>query len=174
MQTDNEAFNEHWNYFINAFRGKLKRSATKQQLTLPLAKLILTETALMWTSEYELAGRWLSTYCSEHPDKSEQLRQVLIDDMELADAKLSAPLPSWMPIAVAGAGGLTGLAVARYALSASRWVTAASALVPILILYPTMRQLLNRQAARATSTAINTWVSQLNKNKEQALAILSQ
>lgn len=172
MENHIERFNKLWNDdFITSFRGALIRESAKQSLSYSLVKLLLDEKKLQWTLDTEMCGRWLVNYEKEFPEKGGQIRNVLLNDMEVTEVQVSSA-GNVVKYALPLAGGAVGYATSRV-LELETLGTAAATILPIAVLYPATATYLSAKRKNKVLEQINAYVSQLDKFKRAVDAILS-
>lgn len=171
---EKDKFLSNWNDFITVLRGKLISTSRKQQLTYPLAKLILTDAALAWSSEYEVAGRWLNAYCAANPEKGQLVKQVLTTDMVFTEEQPQGELPAALTYVVPATGAVAGFAISRFCFTTSIWVQAAATLLPAALLYPAAKQMVEGRREQGKDRLINAYIDQLTKYRQSVESILME
>ncbi len=170
--THKDKFESLWKDFIALFKGKLIEVSKKQKLTTPLARLILTDAASTWFSDYEINGRWLKKLTQEDASRAKLVRDILEKDMTLQEVHKKGELPIicdlLLPLATAG----VGFAVSYY-LGADRLVQTLSALIPGALTYPGVRMLRKSQIENNKQVAIDQYVAQLEKYYNSILSVIS-
>lgn len=170
--TPKDKFESLWADFMALFKGKLIKAAEKQALSMPLARLILTDAAASWFSAYEINGRWLSSYSKEQPEKAAMIKGILQNDLSLQDMPKGGELPAYTNYALPLLGAGAGLAIS-YCLGAGRLVQAVSTIGPALLLYPAVKYFRKFQTDRNLQNAIDGYVAQLDKYYNSIVSILS-
>ena len=170
--TEKEKFQSQWTDFIALFKGKLIEASNKQTLSVNIARLILSDAASSWFSEYEISGRWLQRYAQEEPQKAELIRSILENDMTLQEIDKKSELPMYcdiiLPLATAGIG-----LAASYYLGYGKLVQACSTVIPGSLMYPAVKRFRNTQIKNNKQYAIDQYVSQLEKYYNSIISILS-
>lgn len=169
---EKEKFQSLWADFIALLKGKLIGASNKQTLSVNLARLILTDAASSWFSEYEINGKWLQGYTQKEPQKAELIRQILEEDMTFQENEGKKELPMYcdflIPLATAG----IGFAVSYY-LGYGRLIQACSTLIPGVLTYPAVKRVRNSQIESNKQVAIDLYVAQLDKYYNSIISILS-
>lgn len=172
MDTQKEKFESLWADFITLFRGKLIEAANRQTLSTPLAKLILTDAASSWHSEYDINGRWLVKLSQEEPEMAQLIREILEKDLSLTDVPKPSELPAYcdviLPLATAG----IGFAVSHY-FDCGHIAQACATIIPGALAYPAVKKFRKTQIENNKQAMINQYISQLDKYYYSIISILS-
>ena len=140
--TEKEKFEALWADFLALVRGKLITTANKQNLSTPLANLILSDAASSWGSEYERNGKWLNQFKETEPEKAQLVCDVLLRDMAFADIEEKNDLPDFYNYAIPAVGACIGLAMSMYA-GCGKLIQAISTIAPAALLYPAVKTFRN-------------------------------
>ena len=128
-----ELFEQYWNKFITRLRGKLISQSAEKELTFPVAKLILLDSAGDWATELDEGGRWLiRELTAQDRNAAEKVRQVL-ESMSFVEPEVSGNLPEVMDYAVPVVGAAVGAGIAVLA-DAGTIAKVASTVVPAVAL----------------------------------------
>lgn len=169
--TEKERFEALWADFLALVRGKLITTANKQNLSTPLANLILSDAASSWGSEYELNGKWLNQFKATEPEKAQLIQDVLLRDMMLADIEEKNDLPEFYNYVIPAAGACLGLAISMYS-GCGKLIQAISAIAPAALLYPAVKTFRGSMHDANKEKKIDNYMQQLEKYKNSILSIL--
>lgn len=170
--TEKEKFEALWADFLALVRGKLITTANKQNLSTPLANLILSDAASSWGSEYERNGKWLNQFKASEPEKAQLVHDVLLRDMTFADIEEKNDLPDFYNYVIPAAGACLGLAISMYA-GCGKLIQAISTIVPAALLYPAVKTYRGNMHDANKEKNINNYMQQLEKYKNSIVSILS-
>lgn len=172
MDTNKEKFVSLWNNFVSLTKGKLIQAAKGQDLTQPLANLILSETSHTWMSEHELNGKWLCKYTEENEKKASLIKEILLSDMRFDEIKQKSIMPGYYTYLIPAIGAVAGYAIGDYFKFNDVWHIISTA-VPAALLVPTVKAYRNEQLAKDKENIINLYIEQLTKYKNSIISILS-
>lgn len=170
--TEKEKFEALWADFLALVRGKLITTANKQNLSTPLANLILSDAASSWGSEYERNGKWLNQFKETEPEKAQLVCDVLLRDMAFADIEEKNDLPDFYNYAIPAVGACIGLAMSMYA-GCGKLIQAISTIAPAALLYPAVKTFRNSMHTANQEKNIDSYMLQLEKYKNSIVSILS-
>ena len=170
--TEKDKFESLWANFIALVKGKLISTAAKQKLSYPLAKLILTEAALSWSSDYELNGKWLDNLKKTSPEKAALVSDVLLNDMSFTEMETTGELSPYYNLIIPAIGAGAGYAVSAY-LGWSRIYQAVSTIAPAVMLYPAVNMWRKTKNETSKERTIEGYIQQLDKYKNSIVSILS-
>lgn len=170
--TEKEKFESLWADFTTLVKGKLITTAKKQTLSLPLAKLILSDASGSWGDEYSTYGRWLHLLAQKDPSKAELIREILLKDLCLSEISLPRVLPDYCNFLIPGMGVLAGYTASVY-YNMGRISQVATVLLPAFLLYPAVKKFRDIQAKSAIDLTIDAYIEQLEKYKNSVISILS-
>ena len=112
--TEKEKFETLWVDFCTLVKGKMITAAQKQTLSSPLAKLILTDAAGVWSDEYSMYGRWLQQLSQTDSAKADLIKGILLKDMSFIDVEQVKVLPDYCDYLVPTLSACVGFAVSRF------------------------------------------------------------
>lgn len=170
--TEKEKFESLWNDFSTLVKGKLITTAQKQTLSVPLAKLILTDAAGLWNDEYSMYGRWLQQLSQNDFERANLIKDILFKDMTFVDVDSKKMLPDYCNYLIPGLGACAGYALGRY-FDFGKIGQIASVIIPAILLYPAVKMFRNNQAEVAIEKTVNAYMEQLEKYKNSVLSVLS-
>lgn len=170
--TEKEKFEILWDDFTTLVKGKLITTATKQTLSAPLAKLILSDAAGSWGDEYSTYGRWLQLFSQKESSKAELIREVLLKDLRFTEISSPNILPDYCNYLIPGLGALAGYTTSVY-FDMGRISQVATVLLPAVLLYPAVKKFRTNQSKMAIDKTIDAYMEQLEKYKNSVLSILS-
>jgi len=171
-ETHKEKFDSLWTDFITLFKGKLIEVANKQTLSTPLANLILDDARSIWTSSYEINGRWLNKLQKEEPQRGEIVSKILTHDMTLTDIEHGSVLPVYCNYLIPILGAGVGYAISSF-YDASKVVQGISTVLPAVLLYPAVIQYRGIQKNKNIQTNIEAYITQLDKYYQSVVSVLS-
>lgn len=164
-------FEKVWENFLNLFRGAMIKESRKQSLSYPLAKLLLRDALLTWTSGYGLNSSWLEHLISEFPDKGELVKEIITKDIKLVELPISSnhenTIKTLVPICVGGVGytvsSLMGLGM---------FGVATSTILPAAIAIPLTKSQISNAKGKNIEKTIEQYVIQLEKYKKSIESVL--
>lgn len=171
MYTNKEKFESLWNSFVTLVRGKLLMTARKQNLTLPLANLILSEASTSWMSEYDMNGKWLCNYFKENEEKASLIKEILLQEMKFTAISPKKDLPTSYNYIIPALGAGVGFAVSSLC-GLGRIATVLSVLAPAVLLYPAVKTYRSGKALRNVDVNVDLYMEQLEKYKHSIVSIL--
>lgn len=172
MDTNKEKFVSLWNNFVSHVKGRLMQAAEGQDLTQPLANLILSEISHTWMSEHELNGKWLYKYTEENEKKAALIKEILLNDMRFDEIKQKSIMPGYYTYLIPAIGAVTGYAIGDYFKFNDVWHIISTA-APAALLVPTIKAYRNEQQTKNKGNIVNLYIEQLTKYKNSIITVLS-
>lgn len=164
-------FQELWNDFISSFKGSLITEANKQELSLGLVKIILSDAVSTWSSEYTINGRWLYKLMQDEPEKGKLVKEIITKDISLSEVKPESTNPENLKYIIPIGAGAIGYGAA-YMAGLATVGTACSTLIPMAVAYPLAKTHISNKKSKEKERMINSYVDQLNKYKEAVISAL--
>lgn len=166
-----QQFEKLWGDFIASFKGRLLAQSEKQEISFPLAKLILQETVLCWSSDFTTNSKWLNELLKDQPQKGRLVKEILINDLKLSEVTAEKRNPNLTKIAVPFGSALAGFALAKI-LKWGLIGTAGLTLIPAAVSLPIVNSYLQEMKHISSEEIINKYVSQLDKYKASIISVL--
>lgn len=170
--TDKEKFDSLWSDFIALVKGKLINTANEQKLSIPLANLILSDSASIWFSDYEINGKWLSSFAEREPQKAELIQDILMNDMKFINIEMKKELSDGIYYLIPAIGAIAGLGISYFS-GASKIVQAISTIAPAVLLYPAVKKYGKQKEESNKEKNLAALIQQLNKYYNGIMSILS-
>lgn len=171
MNRDVEQFEKCWNIFLTRLEGRMMTQSKKQTLTYPFLNLMLSDACLCWGSEYEEGGRWLKKYSEAEPEKGKLIRQILMEEMRFSEISVKKDTADSWSYAIPIAGAAAGLGIS-HVLKAGMAAQAASTILPVVILYPSVKAAGENRSARMKKGMMKEYLSQLDKYRLRVASLL--
>lgn len=164
-------FQELWNDFISSFKGSLITESNKQELSLGIVKIILSDAVSTWSSEYTINGRWLCKLIQDEPEKGKLVKEIITKDISLSEVKPEFSNPENLKYLIPIGAGAIGYGAA-YISGLATVGTACSTIIPIAVAYPLTITHISNKKNKEKERIINSYVNQLNKYKEAVMSAL--
>ncbi len=169
--SNKELFIQNWNNFLSEVRGKLLMTARTQDLSLPLANLLVDELATYWLSPSDVKGAWLARYRETHPKEGEVIAGILKEDMKLVSQEAVKTLPDAAKYLLPLAGGMLGLGMSLY-WDATKTVRTVATLVPMLAVFALLDSYQKKQRENNRKRVIDGYIRQLKKCETSICTII--
>ena len=171
MQDFEGQFSGHWKDFLARLVGQMGRRARGKLPPFLQLQLILQDTASDWAGDDNRWGRWLMALEKEDARKARLIRDILLQDMRFQEITASRGLPPYLQAVIPAAGAAAGLGISMLC-RAPIWAVAVSAIVPGLILIPTVRIMGEQREKQALQDGIYAYLSQLDKYCQSVQSVL--
>jgi len=160
--TNRKLFLQHWNNFLSELRGKLLTTARVQELSLPLANLILSELACYWFSSSDIKGVWLSKYCNTHINEGQCISDILTNDLKFRTKEEVTIMSNSTKYLMSIAGAALGFGLSSY-FDTSKTIKIIATLTPMLAAFPVLNAYQEKQKTSNQQRLIDNYISQLKK-----------
>ena len=164
-------FQELWSDFISSFKGRLITESNKQELSIGLVKIILSDAVSTWSSEYTINGRWLYKLMQEDPERGELVKEILTKDISITEVKSESSNYDSLKYIIPVGFGAIGYGVARIAGIAT-FGTVCATLIPMAVVYPLTIISFSNKRKIVNEEMINAYIKQLEKYKESIISVL--
>lgn len=171
MEIATTKFQGLWNDFVSSFKGSLIMESRKQNVNYPLAKMLLNNCLLTWTSEYTVNGRWLYNLMRDEPEKGKLVKDIIKNDITLSPVNLTVSKSDCSRYIIPLGAGALGFGASYFAGLATPYVAGAT-IIPMAIAYPLTTRYLANKKEKAIDAIINAYVSQLEKYKQSIISAL--
>ena len=167
-----EQFDKQWSLFITHVKGQVKKRSQKGIPTFSQMNVILKDCALDWDSNDNLCGRWLANLKKEMPEKSELIRQILVEDMHFREDSTLKGMSALLKTAIPVAGAVAGLTISRVA-GATMMLQLLSAAGAAAILTPAIKTADQQVRDTNTSKSLQAYLEQLELYRISVVNILN-
>lgn len=169
--TNRELFLQNWSNFLSELRGKLLTTARAQDLSLPLANLILSELACYWFSSSDVKGAWLNKYCNTHINEGECISNILTNDLKFETKEEIAIMSNSTKYLLSIAGAAIGFGLSSY-FDVSKTIKIIVTLAPMLATFPVINTYQEKQKIRNQKKLIDNYICQLKKIETSICSII--
>lgn len=170
--TNKELFTQHWNNFLSELRGKLLITVRTQELSLPLANLILGELACYWHSSSDVKGVWFTKYCDTHTKEGQIISCILTNDLKFGtkeDIRTMSDITKYLLVVASAAFGF-GLSSF---FDMSKTIRTIATLLPMLAAFPLLNAYQERQKISSQKNIIDNYINQLKKFEMSICSIIN-
>lgn len=169
--TNRELFLQNWNNFLSELRGKLLTTARTQELSLPLANLILSELACYWFSSSDVKGAWLNKYCNTHINEGQCISNILTNDLKFSTKEEATIMSNSTKYLLSIAGAAIGFGLSTY-FDTTRTIKIIATLTPMLASFPVLNAYQEKQKISNQKRLIDNYISQLKKIETSICSII--
>ena len=161
-----------WSNFLSELRGKLLTTARTQELSLPLANLILSELASYWHSSSDVKGVWFTKYCETHIKEGQIISNILTNDLKFDTKENTTPMSNSTKCLLSIAGAVLGFGLSSF-FEVSKTVRAITILLPMLVTFPLLDAYQEKQKISNQKSMIDNYINQLKKFEMSICSIIN-
>ena len=166
-----EQFDKNWELFITRVKGQIKKRCQGGTPSFVQMNAILKDCALDWESGDNACGRWLTNLKKEMPEKSELIRQILVEDMHFREDSTMKGMPALLKTVIPVAGAVAGMTISRVA-GATTTLQLLSAAGAAVVLTPAMKTIDQQVCDINTSKSLQAYLEQLELYRISVVNIL--
>lgn len=164
-------FEKLWDDYLVSFKGALMEESQKQSLSYLVAKSLLQDVTLSWTTGYGLNCRWLDQLLKDSPEKGNLVREIITNDISLKEIWVQQDYSEYFKYGVPIGAGVAGF-LAGNILGSGALGTVTATIVPIAIAVSLTNSWLKTNKEKKVEELIDTYVNQLEKYKQSIISVL--
>ena len=172
MDNKTESFELLWKSFLTLLRGKLIVASKSRELSVSAANQILMESAGMWRSDYDAAGRWLINLEKSNPQVGKLVRDIVYTDMKFTQIDVKQSNSRIVDYAVTAGAGAVGYGICLWADS-SKLVTVLSVIGLGALGYVVSTSVHKVKSQQKDNQIIDEYMNQLAKFHDGIVSILN-
>lgn len=169
--TNRDRFLQNWDNFMTELRGKLLTTARTQELSLPLANLVLSELVGYWFSSSDIKGIWLTEYSKTHVAEGQCISNILTNDLKFETKVDVAVMSNGIKYLLVAAGAVLGFGLSSF-FGASRIIKIAATLIPMVVSLPLLNKYQENQRMSNRNKLIDSYIGQLKKIENSICSII--
>lgn len=170
--TNREIFLQNWTNFLSELRGKLLTTSKTQELSLPLANLVLSELSGYWFSSYDVKGVWFTEYCNTHINEGQCIMNILTNDLKFVTKEESPVMSNGTKYLLSLVGAALGFGVSSL-FGVSRVIKVTATIIPMLAAFPLLNTYQEKQKIVNQKKVIDSYIDQLKKFETSICSIIN-
>ncbi len=166
-------FENAWSKFQEMCRAKLLEKNKQCILTVAAAELAVQDAVALWFDVYHICGQWLRSVKIEDATVGEKIEKSLCG-IKFETPPVPKGIGDLGIVGITVGGAVAGAGIGSWLLHLGTVGTVLSAVVPAVVLYPSMKTVQKNEREKAEKVAISKYLEQLIFVKDEILGEISR